>query len=44
MDFISLDIDREWGRDPGWFWTQDQETQARLYAHWKLRNCPQDMP
>jgi len=27
-----MDVERRWGREPGWFATQPKETQAKLLA------------
>lgn len=32
-----MEIERLWGREPGWFMTQDQTMKARLIAWWNVR-------
>ena len=32
INLLALDIDREWGRDPGWFMGLDADTQHDLLA------------
>ena len=36
-----LDIEKEWSRDPGWFFCQDHETQIDLIAHHRLSKYDQ---
>lgn len=35
-----MDIEREYGREPGWFDGLDREVRARLLAHWQIRHEP----
>lgn len=33
LAFAALDIDRRWGREPGWFASLSRETKAELLAY-----------
>lgn len=33
-----LGIEREWGKEPGWFDTLTREQQTRLLADWRVRH------
>jgi len=35
---VILAIEREWGREPGWFWSLARDVQIELLADWRLRN------
>lgn len=35
-----LAIEREWGKQPGWFASLDRETRADVMADWQLRQQP----
>jgi hypothetical protein len=37
LDFVVLEIERDWLREPGWFATLDRETQRALLVHWRRR-------
>ena len=37
VDFLALELDQAWGRDPGWFRTQSRESKAELMAHWRVK-------
>lgn len=39
-----LDVERAWGKSPGWFSSLDEETQTKLLGWWKVKNEHQANP
>lgn len=39
-----LTIEREWGKEPGWFAALDHEAQVQLLAEYRLRHAPSKPP
>lgn len=35
------EIERDWNREPGWFWTLDRERQADVLAEHRVRQNPE---
>ena len=31
-----MEIERQWGKAPGWFLTLEPETRSRLFAWWNI--------
>jgi hypothetical protein len=41
MELEILRIERQWGREPGWFYSLPKGKQVALMAEWRLLHTPQ---
>jgi len=35
-----MEVERLWGKEPGWFSTLDRDSQVRLFAHFRVHKNP----